>query len=160
MDALGLYDIYGYHHQPFWQTISFKIGIVIAALVLVFLVVFCVVFVMRKRTTINDWNLWFGTLDTLERQKLSDMRFYAALSEVVKESAALRLHAPKSLTDLELALLLKTHTHTVAHSLGEVMERAAVYKYDPLHAEHAKQKKELELVRDALRGIQQMEQKQ
>ncbi len=160
MDSLGLYDIYGYYHQPFWHTWMFKFGIASIVVIVLAGLLWYVFRSMQARKKIDLWKLWFSKLEALEAQKISDMRFYTAVADIIKEVALKKLDISKSLTDLELALLLKTHTSVVVQPLGEVMERAAVYKYDPLHAQEAQQKKELVLVREAVRSIQQMEQKQ
>lgn len=160
MDSLGLYDIYGYYYQPFWQTWLFKLCIGTLALVIVVGAFGYAWRLHQNRKKRNLWRRWFSLLEALEMEKISDMRFYTAVAEIIKEVSLKKLDLSKSLTDLELALLLKTHTLFVVHPLGEVMERASVYKYDPLHVQEAQQKKELSLVSEAVRGIQQMEQKQ
>lgn len=160
MDSLGLYDIYGYYHQPFWHTWLFKLGVAVIGVIVFAVLLWYGIRFLQARKKVDLWKLWASQLDTVEMQKISDMRFYIVVADVIKEVAHKKLDISKSLTDLELALLLKTHTSLVVQPLGEVMERAAVYKYDPLHAQEAQQKKELVLVREAVRSIQQMEQKQ
>jgi uncharacterized paraquat-inducible protein A len=158
MDALGLYDIYGYQHQPFWQTLWFKIGVASVALVMVALLVWWCFTVVRARKKYNYWAQWQKNLETLRTKKMADVVFYATLAALIKECAVVKLHASESLTDLELTLFLKSSDFpATVRSLSELLERASLYKFDPVHTNPGDHRKELEQIDEALQVLKQLE---
>jgi hypothetical protein len=108
MDALGLYDIYGYQHQPFWQTLWFKIAMVSVVLIMVVLAVWWCFDFLRVRRKHNYWAQWQKNLEALRTKKMADVTFYTTLAALIKECAVVKLHTSESLTDLELTLFLKS----------------------------------------------------
>jgi len=159
MDALGLYDIYGYHHQPFWQTLFFKVGIVVALVIAASVVIWWYTHYLSLRKAPNYWALWQNNLETLRTKKVADVVFYATVAAIIKECAVVKLYASESLTDLELALFLKSGDFPERiRTLGELLERASLYKFDPVQKNSGEQRKEIEHVSEALQLLKQMEQ--
>lgn len=160
MDSLGLYDIYDYHYQPFWQTLAFKIVFVSSMVVLVALFVYYMVRVFKVGKKLDHWAIWDKKLEQLGKEKSNNVFFYATIADVIKECAHVKLNSAESLTDFELALFLKSSDFCdQIKKLGEILERAYIYKFDPVYNEYVVYEKELECVTDALHVIQQMEQK-
>ena len=158
MDSLGLYDIYDYYHQPFWQTTLFMVACGVLSLCVIIAAVWWCMRVLEARKGRNYWLLWHKNLELLRTKKVADRTFYVTLTHLIKECAVIKLSVKESLTDLELALLLKSGDFPEAvRGLGELLERAAVYKFDPVHAVPVDQKKELERVYDALQVLKQRE---
>jgi hypothetical protein len=158
MDALGLYDIYGYHHQPFWQTLWFKIGVVCAALILVALLTWWYFNFLHARKKHNYWAQWQKQLEVLRTRKMADLVFYATLASIIKECAVVKLSVAESLTDFELALFLKSGDFSEkVRALGELLEHASLYKFDPVRNNLGEHRKELESVNDALQVLKHRE---
>ncbi len=160
MDALGLYDIYDYNYLPFWHTYAFKVGFVVCVAGLVAFLLYYSVRFFKARKKHDYWNVWHKKLDDLRKCTIQNALFYATIAGVIKECASVKLNSAESLTDLELAFFLKSSDFPdQITKLGEILERAYIYKFDPVYNEYVIQKKELECVTDALHVIQQMEQK-
>jgi hypothetical protein len=159
MDSLGLYDIYGFHHQPFWQTLWFKIAIVSVGLIMIIFLVWWYFNFLRTRKKYNYWAQWQKILEVLRTKKVADIIFYATIAAIIKECAVVKLHVSESLTDLELALFLKSGDFPAAvRTLGELLERSSLYKFDPVHAVNpGDHRKELESVDEALQVLKQLE---
>jgi hypothetical protein len=158
MDSLGLYDIYGYQHQPFWQTMLFKVGVVGVMLIIVVFAVWWYFNVMHARKKHNYWAQWQNNLEILRTKKLSDVVFYATLAALIKECAVVKLYASESLTDLELTLFLKSGDFpATVRTLGELLERASLYKFDPVHTNPGDHRKEVEHMYEAFQLLKQLE---
>ncbi len=157
MDALGLYDIYEYHYQPFWHTYAFKAGVIGCGVLLIMGVMWYIFRSFFPWTTVDQWSVWRKNLATLRTRPVTNALFYATVAQIIKECALLKLCIPKSLTDLELALLLKSSNFPESvQSLSKILERAYVYKFDPVYNEHVIQEKEIEIISNALQVMQQM----
>jgi hypothetical protein len=158
MDSLGLYDIYSYQHQPFWQTLWFKIGVVSVVLIIVVLLTWWCFKLLHARKKHNYWAQWRKNLEALSTKKMADVVFYATLAALIKECAVVKLHASESLTDLELTLFLKSGDFPeIVRTLGELLERASLYKFDPVHTNPGDHRKELKSVDEALQVLKQLE---
>jgi hypothetical protein len=113
MDALGLYDIYGFYHVPFWQTGVFKYGISIS-LVVVLLTCICYFLYRRRYKKIPETPLQIIHKELaalrlkIPIQKTYSAQWYAQLTYIIKR--LLQLHGYNhcmSMTDDEIATIIR-----------------------------------------------------
>ncbi|MDP3889148.1 MAG: hypothetical protein Q8Q25_01235 [bacterium] len=114
MDDRGLYDIYGIWHQPFWQTRTFLIIVLVLSgvLILGFFGFMLRWILKRRKKRLLPWQRALHELDRLKQQKMVTIeqakQLYSGVSIVFKSYFHERYHFDLyGKTDQEMLFYLK-----------------------------------------------------
>lgn len=136
LDSLGLYDIYGLHGIPFWQTPWFWCCCVVSAILLfVGLIIVITRIVMQKmKRPQTAWDKALRNLDILKQklhQNSSNEYYYDELSSILKKYLTERFLVDcVGKTDDELCFMLEKHIVIVStKSIVSIVQRGIDAKF-------------------------------
>jgi flagellar biosynthesis/type III secretory pathway M-ring protein FliF/YscJ len=136
LNEQGLYDIYGHSYVPFWQTAAFKITLMAAGILLLFLVAYFIIKKLFINRELCAAQKALKALEALKQKKIQSREdaheAYFTITNILKRFFQVHYGIPfESMTDLEMVELLKKTDFPVEHvsPLGDMIEASIGVKY-------------------------------
>lgn len=134
MNQDGLYDIYGSWHTPWWQTSIYWYTIICAAILLLFVILFSIIYwYVQKKRVLLPWDKAQSKLNELKIQCVhqSAKKSYSSLIQAIKTYCFERFNLSLALTELELQKEIASLaiSQPLADSLADLFNHATQAKF-------------------------------
>ena len=154
-DTVGLYDIYGLHHVPFWNEVWFAQSIMLFFCISVF-IFSCIISMVfykkaRKIVTIDPWAQSLSAIESMRVRNYSACgndckQFYDRLTHIVKNYLCIRYGVARSgATDHEFVECVDACSDPIS-MVSPVLKRGIAVKFASSTVEPDQQEKDYQLV--------------